>query len=135
MSQLAWYFLQMRTRVWESLGICACGVWYGRHGHLSKSVIFALIDFRRKISKSNIKVMINFEIKYIIKTVRKYRKFYKLYVLIIFYTVTKHIIIDIKRYMYYLCLLVTHHPAHIQRRFSFVVHVTQKYRSLTIVLF
>ena len=71
-------------------------------------VIFALTDFRRKISKSNIKVMINFEINYIIKTVRIRRKLYNLYVLNIFHTVTNCIIIDIKRYMY-VCICMGAH--------------------------
>ena len=50
MSHLAWgTFLQMRTRVWESLGICACGVWYGRHGHLSWSVKLDLTSNNTRI--------------------------------------------------------------------------------------
>ena len=52
--------------------------------------------------------MINFEIKYIIKTVPKRRKLYNLYVLNIFYTVTNRIIIDIKRYMY-VCICMGAH--------------------------
>ena len=52
--------------------------------------------------------MINFEIKYIIKTVPKRIKLYNLYVLNIFYTVTNRIIIDIKRYMY-VCICMGAH--------------------------
>ena len=52
--------------------------------------------------------MINFEIKYIIKTVPKRRKLYNLYVFNIFYTVNNCIIIDIKRYMY-VCICMGAH--------------------------